>query len=221
MSVTLTWYLILVPDAFDQAISKEFELARKTAQKCELESMSVIEKWEVCPESFGWHMLACEISDRHIYYDTWIDINELQAFFSLFNRKEFESLFFKYMTFCGPNSRCGVFEVAEVVVTHRDTAPAVLFQAIGNDALKELPGFFGNFYIRKDNLKKELERYNNLLVKQGRSILYQRGTEFYNAPCNNKEDNQVVEEIVNALPKAIKYAIERKCGLLGLVVTAG
>ncbi len=213
--------MILVPDAFNEAIAQEYELAIKTARKYESESMSVIEKWKECPESFAWYMLACDITDRHTYYNTWVDTKELQKYFRLFNHKTFESLFYKYMNFCAPKSKCGDFEVAEVVVTHRDTAPAVLFQAIGKDAYKEFPGYFGSFYIKKESLGEELERYINLISKQDYNSLLQRGAEFYNAPCNNEEDLRVVEEVVNAFPRAIKYAIDRRCGLLGLVVTAG
>ena len=213
--------MILVPDGINEAIATEYALAEEVAQKNLKNNLSVIEEWKKLPESVGWHMLACDISDGHVFYNTWIDTKVLKKYFELFTQDSFKSLFFRYMKFCGRRVKCGELEVAEVVVTHGDTAPAVLFQAIGKEAIEEIPGFFGNFYIRKVDLASELERYNRLLATQDLNSLIQRGVQFYNAPCSNSEDRKVVEDIINALPKAIEYANEKQCGLLGLVVTAG
>jgi len=166
-------------------------------------------------------MLACDIRDGHVYYNTWNEPEDVQAFFSLFNQDAFYALFFRYMNLCAPRTKCGDFEVAEVVITYGDTAPSVWFQAIGAESITELPGFFGNFYIRRACVAEELERYTNLIEKRDWRDLVHRGVEFYNSPCNDAENSQLVEEVLNAFPKALIYAKEKECGLLGLVVTAG
>ena len=82
-----------------------------------------------------------------------------------------------------------------------------------------MPGFFGNFYIKNDDIAKELIEYQELIAKTEWSELVNRGVSFYNAPCN--EGESVIEEILQALPSAFQYAKKKDCGLLGLVVTAG
>ncbi len=133
----------------------------------------------------------------------------------------FDTLFFRYSKLCAPRKKAGEFETAEVVATYRETAPHILYQCIGLEALDKLSGFFGNFYISRENVNKELELYNKLISNYEWGNLVGRGATFYNAPCNNEDNKSVVEEILHALPKALKYAKEKNCGLLGLVVTTG
>ncbi len=213
--------MILVPGSLQEVISKDYLRAVKIAEEYRSDNLSAIQKWMQWPESFGWHMLVCDIHDRHQYYNSWVEFKDLSAYFNLFNLKAFDDLFFKHMKFCGSKQTYGEFEVAEVVVTYGDTAPAVLFQSIGTDAIDKFPGFFGNFFIPIENITRELKQYNSLMAKQDRNRLVQRGAEFYNTPCNNNEDYQITKEILNAFPKALQYASKRNCGLLGLVVTAG
>jgi len=211
--------MLLIPNSFHETISKEYSAALKIAENIRKDKSSTIEIWSKNPESFGWYMLTCDINDRHCYYNTWVEGNILSDFSGLFNQSVFDTLFYKFAEICAPKEKCGQFEVGEVVVTHGDMAPQVLYQAIGKDALYKLPGFFGNFYIKNDDIAKELIEYQELIAKTEWSELVNRGVSFYNAPCN--EGESVIEEILQALPSAFQYAKKKDCGLLGLVVTAG
>lgn len=213
--------MVLVPEHLDEDINKDYELTLATVKESVPNWLPVIEKWKQSPESFGWYMLACDIRDRHLYYSSWHESEDLQTFFGLFNQDAFYSLFFRYLNLCAPKTKCGDFEVVDVVLTYGDTAPSIWFQAIGAGSIAELPGFFGNFYIRSASIAEELERYNHLIAKLDWRELVRRGVEFYNAPCSDIENLQLIEEILTAFPKALIYAQEKHCGLLGLVVTAG
>lgn len=221
MSVTQTWNMLLIPDAFHETISKEYADALRVAEEYRLDNLSAIEMWKRHPESFGCFMLACDIDDRHLYYNSGVDHEVSQAYFGLFNHSAFDTLFYKFAKLCAPKEKCGMFEVAEVVVTHGNTAPEVLYQAIGRKAIDKLPGFFGNFYIKSSDIVKELAEYQNLVSQEDWNVLLQRGVNFYNAPCNDVENISIVEKIFQSLPNALQYAQKNKCGLLGLVVTAG
>ncbi len=221
MPVTQTWYMVLVPDALHAAIAEEYALAAKDARIYLAASADALKKWRQLPESFNWYAVACDIRDRHMYYAAWCDTADLNAFFGLFRREAFEALFFRHMKFCGPGEKCGELEVATVVVTQGDTAPAILFQAIGEEAIDGIPGFFGNFFIAKGMVGRELERYHNLLARQDWSSMIRRGAALYNAPCGNGCDSQVVQEVLQALSIGLKSAQAKRCGLLGLAVSAG
>ncbi len=213
--------MLLIPTSFHETISREYSAALKKAEHIRKDKLPAIEIWRENPESFGWYMLACDVKDRHTYFNTWVEHKFLTDFSGLFNQKAFDSLFYKFAKICAPKDKCGEFEVAEVVVTHGDIAPQVLYQVLGKEALKKLPGFFGNFYIQNDDISKELLEYQKLMSKTKWSELIHRGIDFYNAPCNGNEDSVVIEEILQALPNALQYAKKKGCGLLGLVVTAG
>lgn len=166
-------------------------------------------------------MLACDINDRHEYYETWVAQDIREKFYGLFLQMAFETLFFRYSKFTAPKTKGGKFEMAEVVMTHGETPAHVLYQSIGPEAIDKLPGFFGNFYIVAGNINKELEAYKKLISKYDWKNLVDNGAKLYNAPCNNKDDREIVKEVLHSLPKALKYANEKKCGLLGLAVTVG
>jgi hypothetical protein len=221
MSVTQTWNMLLIPETHHEVVLEEYCLALEKAEEYRKANISVIEEWRRHPESFGWYMLACDVNDRHLFYNSWVDWKIIEKFYGFFVLDVFGHLFFKYSKFCGPKDKAGEFEMAEVIVTNGETAPHVLYQSIGEEALEKLPGFFGNFYIAEEDVLKELELYNILLSNYQWEKLVRRGAVFYNAPCNNGDDTDIAEEVLSALPKALKYAKEKNCGLLGLVVTAG
>ncbi len=99
--------MVLVPENLDEEINKDYKLALATAKESEVACLSIIEKWKQSPESFGWYMLACDIRDGHVYYNTWNEPEDVQAFFSLFNQDAFYSLFFRHMNLCAPKEMRG------------------------------------------------------------------------------------------------------------------
>lgn len=221
MPVTQSWNLILVPPSREGEIDKEYSLALNSAKQYLNQNCDALRKWVENPKQFAWYTLACDIVDRHLYYNTWVG-DYYSEYSNLYLRPEFNKLFFKYFKFDGPGRSQGDFIFSEVMLTYGNTPADIFYQALGPVAIKRLQGFFGNFYIKANDIEKSIYDLQNILeiINWKDSVL--RAAEWYGAPCNCVSENiEDVEGIIESYSKALSHALKEKCGLLGLVVTVG
>lgn len=221
MSVTQSWNMILVPASRENEIGKEYSAALATSKQYLHKHRAALEKWKDNPKVFAWHTLACDIHDKHLFYNSWVG-NYLQEYFRLYIRQEFYDLFFKYFKLDGPGAVYGDFKFSEVIFTSGNTPADIFYQALGPVAVESLPEFFGNFFIKSKDIHKVLVSYESILNNINRTESILRAAEWYGSPCNCVSENiEEVENILNAYQKALNNALSEKCGLLGLTVTAG
>lgn len=220
MPVTQIWCLSEVPAEFERRVSDDFHTALVRAERnyySNRDRMRAYQNWCEFPEDFLVNVEAYDIHRRHRFLSP-SDFWSWKITQQLFSVEEFDALIRGYISE-RDSSLYNIREnyVIDFVHTSGDTALSILFYMLGEHYSKELPGFFGNFFVPSKDIEKESNRIKNLFHNLDRNQLVAQGEKF----SYGYNDKECIEKVFDALPNALQEAKKRKCGLLGLKWTAG
>lgn len=220
MPISLSWFIVKVPEEHAVQVANDFACVRRQVinrinQSRDLQT--AYRNWCRTPKDFLLNERAYDIDNHHEFGcagDCW----SWDMCNQYFSPPECDELFWKYMS---PRIESPFkFSINDLLVhvgTFGVPANQTLFYALGHPLADQLPGLLGNCCIESAKVEQAYLCICKVMEQVNIDEAIERGAAY----AYGYFDEEIVEEVIQALPTAFSKALDQNCGVLALNAAIG